>query len=92
MPQILAVSVVVFTYFMRLLGMVSALALLDIGTSAANSSKLLRSLSGASGKTVGADFVSDETRNRFVFPNDNSLVIYFQWEMPPGDHVLGHRW
>jgi hypothetical protein len=77
---------------MRLFSMVSALALLVGGAFQADSVKLLRSLSGPSGKTVGSDFVLDETRNRFVFPKDNSLVVYFQWEAPPGDHSLTGIW
>jgi len=54
--------------------------------------RLLRSVSGPSGKTVGADFVLDEIRNRFIYPNDKSFVIYFEWEAPPGDHVLTGVW
>lgn len=54
--------------------------------------KLVRSLSGPSGKTVGSDFVIDESRNRFVYPNDNALVVYFEWEAPPGDHALTAAW
>jgi hypothetical protein len=54
--------------------------------------KLLRSISGPSGKTIGSDFIIEETRNRFVYPADNSLVIYFQWEALPGDHVLTGTW
>src|SRR5271170_470126 len=77
---------------MRVVSVVAALVLMAIGASAADSLKLIRSLSGPSGKTVGADFVLDETRNRFVFPNDNSLVVYFQWEATPGDHVLTGIW
>jgi len=59
---------------------------------AADSLKLLRSLSGPSGKTVGSDFVLDETRSRFVYPADKSLVIYFEWEAPLGDHILTAIW
>jgi hypothetical protein len=54
--------------------------------------RLLRLLSGPTGRTVGDEFVLDEIRNRFVYPNDSSLVIYFQWEAPPGDHVLTGIW
>lgn len=58
----------------------------------AESPRFLRSLSGPSGKTVGSEFVLDEVRNRFVYPSDNSIVIYFQWEARPGDHVLTGMW
>lgn len=54
--------------------------------------RLLRSVSGPSGRTVGHEFVLDEIRNRFVFPNDNSLVVYFQWDAPAGDHILTGIW
>ncbi len=58
----------------------------------AEAPRLVRSLSGPSGKTVENEFVLDEVRNRFVYPNDNSLVISFQWEASPGDHVLTGIW
>jgi hypothetical protein len=41
---------------------------------------------------VGADFVLDETRNRFVYPQDRSATIYFEWEWPAGDHALTATW
>jgi len=66
--------------------------LFAVGVLAAEPVKLLRSVSGPSGKTVGADFVLDEIRNRFVYPNDKSFVIYFEWEAPTGDHVLTGVW
>lgn len=59
-----------------------------VGASQVQAPTLLRALSGPSGKTVGAKFVFDETRNRFVFPQDNHLTVYFEWDAPPGDHVL----
>lgn len=49
---------------------------------------LLRSLSGPSGKVVGSQFVFDETRSRFVFPQDRNVTVYFEWDAPAGDHVL----
>jgi hypothetical protein len=49
---------------------------------------LLRALSGPSGRVVGAKFVFDETRNRFVFPQDTTLTVYFEWDTPPGDYAL----
>lgn len=64
---------------------VLALALeLAIGAHAAESPRLIRSLSGPSGRVVGPKFVFDDTRNRFVFPQDKSLTVYFEWEAQPG--------
>ena len=54
--------------------------------------RLIRSLSGPSGKVVGSQFILDETRSRFVYPQDRSLVLYFEWEFVPGDHVLTATW
>jgi hypothetical protein len=69
------------------------IVLLSCGlTLSAQPIRLLRSLSGPSGKTVGGNFVLDEIRNRFVYPSDNSLTVYFQWEAAPGDHVLTGIW
>jgi hypothetical protein len=51
------------------MGCVKILAVLPLAVSlwAADAPRLLRSLSGPSGKTVGSEFVLDETRSRFVF-------------------------
>ena len=59
---------------------------------AAQGPRLIRSLSGPSGKVVGSIFVFDETRNRFVYPQDKSLTVYFEWEAQPGNHVLTGIW
>lgn len=59
---------------------------------AADGPRLIRSLSGPSGKVVGSKFVFDETRSRFVYPQDRTLTIYFEWEAPAGDHVLSANW
>jgi hypothetical protein len=54
--------------------------------------RLVRSLSGPAGKVVGARFVFDETRSRFVFPQDKGLTIFFEFEAPQGDHTLSGIW
>ena len=54
--------------------------------------RLLRVTAGPSGKIVGPLFVFDETRDRFVFPQDQSVTVFFQWEAPLGDHVLSATW
>ena len=77
---------------MRLFRFCLALTVLAAGAIGAEPPKFLRSISGPSGKTAGSDFILDETRNRFVYPNDKSLVIYFEWEAPLGDHVLTAAW
>jgi len=59
---------------------------------AAGEIRLLRSLSGPSGKVEGAKFAFDQLRNRFVYPQDKSLIVYFEWEAPPGAHVLTAFW
>jgi hypothetical protein len=61
-------------------------------TAAPTSLRLLRVTAGPSGKTVGPLFVFDETRDRFVFPQDQSVTVFFQWEAPLGDHVLSATW
>jgi S1-C subfamily serine protease len=58
----------------------------------AQAPRLVRSISGASGKIVGSQFVFDETRSRFVYPQDRTVTVYFEWEFLPGDHVLTATW
>lgn len=60
--------------------------------SAEDSPKLLRALSGPSGTVVDSKFVFDETRTRFVFPQDKSLTVYFEWQSSPGSHALSAIW
>lgn len=64
----------------------------SLGSVAAQDFRLIRSLSGPSGKVDGSRFVFDETRNRFVFPKDKSLIVYFEWDGPAGTHVLSASW
>ncbi len=59
---------------------------------AVSSVRMLRSLSGPSGKLVGPKYVFDETRNRFVFPQDSSLTVYFEFQAPKGDYTLTAYW
>jgi hypothetical protein len=69
-----------------------ALVLLSGLCAAQSAVKLVRSLSGPSGKVVGSQFVLDETRNRFVFPQDRTMVVSFEWEAPIGDHAMTGVW
>ncbi|HYL76282.1 MAG TPA: hypothetical protein VEU96_18875, partial [Bryobacteraceae bacterium] len=54
--------------------------------------RFIKSQSGPSGKIVDNRFVFDEVRNRFVYPQDKSLTVYFEWEAPPGDYTLSAFW
>jgi hypothetical protein len=53
---------------------------------------MTKSLSGPSGRVINNKFVFDETRSRFVFPQDKSLVVYFEWQASVGDHTLVATW
>jgi len=77
---------------MRIIHSILSVCCLFVACSAAEAPRLLRSLSGPSGKVVGSEFILDEIRSRFIFPADKSLTVYFQWEAPPGDHVLTAIW
>jgi hypothetical protein len=54
--------------------------------------RMIRSLSGPSGKVIGPKFVLDEIRNRFVYPHDSSLTVYFECRAPKGDFILNAYW
>jgi len=54
--------------------------------------RFIKSQSGPSGKIADNRFVFDEVRNRFVYPQDKSLTVYFEWEAPPGDYTLSAFW
>ena len=54
--------------------------------------RMLKSLSGVSGHVAGSKFVFDETRERFVYPQDKSLTVYFEWSAPPGLHTITAVW
>jgi S1-C subfamily serine protease len=59
---------------------------------AAETIRMIRSLSGPAGKVVGPKFVLDEIRNRFVYPQDNSLTVYFECRAPKGNYTLTAYW
>ncbi len=66
--------------------------LLATGSLFADTPKLLRSLSGPSGTIVGSHLEIADPRTRFVFPQDKSLTVYFEWEVAPGSHTLSAIW
>ena len=77
---------------MRRVTLAIALALSSFVVSHAQTPRLVRGQSGPSGKVVGSDFILDETRNRFVYPQDRTVTVSFEWEWPAGDHVLTATW
>src|SRR5690348_9866841 len=62
------------------------------GSQASQSGHLVRSISGPSGKVVGQGLVIDQPRTRFVYPQDSSITVYFEWDWPAGDHELVATW
>ena len=54
--------------------------------------QFLKSQSGPSGKIVDDRFLFDELRSRFVYPQDKSLTVYFEWRAPAGNHILSALW
>lgn len=53
---------------------------------------MMRSVSGPSGRVENNRFVFDEVRSRFVYPQDKSFVVYFEWDTAPGMHVWTGIW
>lgn len=70
----------------------AALALMALYPLEAETFHLIKSLSGPSGKSIGAKFVLDETRSRFIYPQDKSLIVHFEWQAPLGNHTLVASW
>jgi hypothetical protein len=79
-------------HIVRILSLLLAVCLLNAAQSRVEAPRLIRSLSGPSGRVAGSKFIFDETRNRFVYPQDKTLTVYFEWEAPPGLHVLTASW
>lgn len=72
--------------------LVAVLSLAAVAASSAEEFRLVRSVSGPAGKVDGSKFVFDDVRSRFVYPQDKSFIVYFEWEGPLGTHVLTGLW
>jgi hypothetical protein len=79
-------------HIVRFVGLSCAVCLLHAAPSGVDAPQLIRSLSGPAGRVAGPKFIFDEIRNRFVYPQDKNLTVYFEWEAPPGLHVLTGSW
>jgi len=73
-------------------GALTALFLFTFPQAWASSLRFVKSQAGPSGRIVDNRFAFDELRNRFVFPQDKSLTVYFEWEAPAGNHTLSALW
>jgi hypothetical protein len=54
--------------------------------------KVLRSMAGSSGKEVNGRLVLDDPRTVFNIGQDHKIIVYFEWEGPPGQHKFEGIW
>src|SRR2546425_709855 len=54
--------------------------------------RLLRSLSGTKGQESGGRFVIEDPRAVFQIPEDKQIIVYFEWQGPPGLHHIECSW
>lgn len=54
--------------------------------------KVLRSIAGTSGKEVSGRLVIDDPRTVFYLGTDHKVIVYFEWEGPPGPHKFEGIW
>src|SRR5579863_544669 len=73
-------------------GVLTSLFISTLAHAGESTLRFLKSQAGPSGKIVDNRFVFDELRNRFVYPQDKSLTVYFEWEAPAGNHILSAMW
>jgi hypothetical protein len=84
----------------RLLGLVSAFCLSLAGPDAgaqpsgpaAATFRVVRSVSGSRGVVEGARFVVTDPRTVFTVPGDGQIIVYFEWQGPPGKHRMEGVW
>ena len=54
--------------------------------------RLIRSLAGSKGGDQAGKFIMEDPRTVFYFPEDQQVIVYFEWEGPLGPHHLEGRW
>jgi S1-C subfamily serine protease len=54
--------------------------------------RLARSVSGSKGTPQGGRFAMEDPRSVFYIPDDHQVIIYMEWEGPPGKHHLEGFW
>lgn len=59
---------------------------------AASQFRVIRALSGSKGKTQANVFEIQDPRDVFHVPEDHQIIVYFEWEGPPGTHHAVGSW
>src|SRR5438876_3147388 len=54
--------------------------------------RILRSVSGSKSSQAGGNFGIQDPRTVFYLPEDRQVIVYFEWEGPPGLHHLEGMW
>lgn len=54
--------------------------------------RVVKTVCGAKGVSHGALFEMQDTRNVFHVPEDHEIIVYFEWEGPPGSHHAEGLW
>jgi S1-C subfamily serine protease len=54
--------------------------------------KVLRSMAGSSGTESKGRLVIDDPRTVFYLGQDHKIIVYFEWEGPPGQHKFEGVW
>ena len=54
--------------------------------------RVVRSLCGSKGTSHGSDFRVEDPKNEFHPAEDHQIIVYFEWEGPPGSHHAEGIW
>jgi hypothetical protein len=54
--------------------------------------RVLKTVCGAKGISRGGEFEMQDARNVFHVPQDHEIIVYFEWEGPPGTHHAEGAW
>src|ERR1700722_1186820 len=54
--------------------------------------RVVRSLCGSKGSSHGGDFQIEDPKNVFHPADDHQIIVYFEWEGPPGSHHAEGIW
>lgn len=57
-----------------------------------NPFRVVKSLVGGKGETQGTKFIVEDQRTSFRVPQDKQVIVYFEWEGPPGPHHFQGTW